>query len=193
MQLPWQLRATEPILICIGSAVRSKRLQMTTIPTLTTPRLTLRSMRAVDWTGYHRLMASDRSIFMGGPFSTAAAWGMFCADHAQWSFFGCGALMIENTASGACVGQVGINSGPLFPEFELGWFLYPEAEGHGFAYEAATALLAWSLDVKKIKTLVSYVDPGNVKSSRLAERLGATLDENAQRPDPTDLVYRHYG
>lgn len=40
-------------------------------------------MRAADWTGYYGLMASDRSIYMGGPFSTAVAWGMFCADHAQ--------------------------------------------------------------------------------------------------------------
>ena len=166
---------------------------MTTIPTLTTPRLTLRPMRAADWTGYYRLMASDRSIYMGGPFSTDVAWGMFCADHAQWSLSGCGALMIENTASGECLGQVGINSGPLFPEFELGWLLYPAAEGHGFAYEAAAALRAWSLDVRHIETLVSYVDPENARSSRLAERLGATLDDEAQRPDPTDLVYRHYG
>lgn len=136
---------------------------MTTIPTLTTSRVSLRPMQAVDWTAYHRLMSSDRSIYMGGPFSTAVAWGMFCADHAQWSLFGCGALMIENTGSGACVGQVGINSGPLFPEFELGWFLYPEAEGHGFAYEAAAELLAWSLEVRAIETLVSFVDPGNTR------------------------------
>ena len=168
-------------------------MQMTTIPTLTTSRLTLRPMRAADWTGYYGLMASDRSIYMGGPFSTSMAWGMFCADHAQWSLFGCGALMIENTASGECLGQVGINSGPLFPEFELGWLLYPAAEGHGFAYEAAVALRAWSLDVRHIETLVSYVDPDNARSSRLAERLGAMLDANARRPDPSDLVYRHYG
>ncbi len=77
-------------------------------------------MRAADWTGYYSLMASDRSIYMGGPFSAVVAWGMFCADHAQWSLFGCGALMIEDTTSGECLGQVGINSGPLFPEFELG-------------------------------------------------------------------------
>ena len=150
-------------------------------------------MRATDCDEYHRFMASNRSIYMGGPFTTDVAWGMFCADHAQWSLFGLGALMIENTTSGQCLGQVGINSGPLFPECELGWLLYPESEGQGFAYEAAIALRAWSLGVQHIETLVSYVDPDNTRSSRLAERLGATLDANAQRPDPYDLVYRHYG
>tara|TARA_R110001583_G_scaffold83902_1_gene221142 strand:- start:292 stop:648 length:357 start_codon:yes stop_codon:yes gene_type:complete len=118
---------------------------------------------------------------------------MFCADYAQWSLFSCGAFMIENSANGECFGQVGINSGPLFPEFELGRFLHPKAEGHGFAYEPAVALRTWSHDVGHLKALVSYIDRDNARSARLAERLGATLDATAPRPDPSDLVYRHYG
>lgn len=80
---------------------------------------------------------------MGGPFALAVAWGMFCADHAQWSLLGRGALMIEHRDSGGCLGLVGINHGPLFPERKLGWLVHPEAEGHGFAFEAATALRDW--------------------------------------------------
>ncbi|MEP0456094.1 hypothetical protein [Roseibium sp.] len=41
---------------------------MTTIPTLITP---LRPIPAAGWTGYYGLLASDRSIYMGSPFSTA--------------------------------------------------------------------------------------------------------------------------
>jgi RimJ/RimL family protein N-acetyltransferase len=51
----------------------------------------------------------------------------------------------------------------------------------------------WCLDVTHIETQVSYVDPDNARSSSLAEYIGTTLDANAQRPDPSDLVYRHYG
>ena len=85
---------------------------MTAIPTLTTSRLTLRPMCVDDWDAYHRLMTSERSLYMGGPFSVSVAWGMFCSDHAQWSLFECGGLMIENTANGDCLGQVGISYGP---------------------------------------------------------------------------------
>lgn len=166
---------------------------MAEIPRIVTARLILRRMQASDWPGYLCLMSSPRSGFMGGPFTDAAAWGMFCADHAQWDFFGCGALMIEEAATGACLGQVGINAGPLFPEHEIGWMLYPQAEGRGIAFEAASALRNWAQQTRKLATLVSYVDPGNARSCRLAERLGARLDPHAPRPDAGDLVFRHFG
>lgn len=166
---------------------------MTQIPTLTTERLLLRPMSFKDWQPYSTLMASDRSRFMGGPFPMNVAWGMFCADHAQWDLFGAGALMMEERSSGRCIGQVGINSGPLFPEREIGWLVFPEAEGLGYALEAASALRDWAKDVRQLATLVSYIDPENLRSRRLAERLGATLDGEAPRPNPTDLVYRHFG
>lgn len=165
---------------------------MQPLPTLTTSRLTLRPMRFDDWSAYRLLMASERAQFMGGPFSEAAAWGMFCSDHAQWDLFGCGALMIDETLTGACVGQVGINAGPLFPEFELGWFVYPDFEGRGYAREAAEAMLRWAKEVRQLPSLVSYVDPANARSAGLAVRLGAEPDPEAERPSPDDLVYRHY-
>ncbi len=166
---------------------------MTLIPTLTTARLRLRPMTFDDWTPYVTLMTSDRARYMGGPFSINGAWGMFCADHAQWDLFGCGALMVEAQATGACVGQVAINAGPLFPEHEIGWMVYSGHEGQGFAFEAATTLRDWAAHDRGLATLVSYVDPANVRSCRLAERMGATLDDTASRPDPDDLVYRHFG
>lgn len=165
---------------------------MTAVPTIITERLLLRPMTADDWEPYSALMLSERARYMGGPFSVKVAWGMFCADHAQWDLFGAGALMLEDRDTRACLGQVGINSGPLFPEKEIGWLVFPEAEGRGYAFEAASALRDWARTVRRLNTLVSYVDPQNDRSRRLAERLGATLDGTAPRPDPTNLVYRHF-
>jgi RimJ/RimL family protein N-acetyltransferase len=164
---------------------------MPAIPTLETERLILRMQTTEDWPEYCSLMMSERSKFMGGPFSRDAAWGLFCHDVAQWTLMGHGALMIEDRRSGQCLGQVGINYGPLFPEHELGWLLYQHAEGKGYAHEAALALRHGAFHERNLETLVSYVDPPNLRSRTLAERLGAELDENAARQDPTDLVYRH--
>lgn len=91
------------------------------VPTLQTQRLTLRPMAEADFPAYAAFLASSRSTGMGGPYATRQAWGMFCHDIACWSLFGHGAVMIELRLTGACIGQVGINDGPLFPEKELGW------------------------------------------------------------------------
>ncbi|MCY6382130.1 GNAT family N-acetyltransferase [Hoeflea prorocentri] len=161
------------------------------IPTLNSERLLLRAPAMHDWPDYSELMQSERAVHMGGPFSTAAAWGMFCQDVAQWALMDHGALMMEDRKSGACVGQVGINHGPLFPERELGWLVYPQAEGKGYAFEAAKTLRDWAFKIQGFETLVSYIDSDNTRSIRLAERLGAILDDDAPRPHEDDLVFRH--
>ena len=109
--------------------------------------------------------------------------------HLPGSFIG--ALMIDLTLTSECVGQVGINHGPLFPEKELGWQVYEGYEGNGYATEAARALRDWAFGALGLRTLVSYIDPGNSRSAAVAERLGAVLDRTAPRQDPDDLVYRH--
>lgn len=83
--------------------------------------------------------------------------------------------------------------GPLFPEHELGWMVYPQAEGQGVAFEPASALRDWARDDRCLPTLVSYIDTGNNRSIALAQRLGAWSDAMALRPGPDDLVYRHFG
>lgn len=161
------------------------------IPTLTTQRLILRAPVVKDFSTYALLMASPRSVCMGGPFDTRTAWGLFCHDVALWQLFGHGALMIDLQATGECVGQVGINHGPLFPEKELGWQVYEEYEGHGYATEAAGTLRDWAFRTLGLPTLVSYIDPNNHRSVAVAERLGAIIDPVAPKQDPDDLVYRH--
>ncbi|MBB3918173.1 GNAT family N-acetyltransferase [Rhizobium fabae] len=159
--------------------------------TIRTERLTLRMPEIGDFEAYARLMASPRSVGMGGPFDLRVAWGMFCHDVALWQLFGHGALMIDLAETGECVGQVGINHGPLFPAKELGWFVYDGYEGRGYATEAASALRSWAFATLKLPSLVSYIAPDNAASIAVAERLGARLDPAAPRTDPNDLVYRH--
>ncbi len=161
------------------------------VPSLETHRLKLRCPQLADWTKYASFMCSDNAQFMGGPLSQSEAWGWFCADIAQWNFYGHGALMIDHLDTGACLGQVCINYGPLFPEHELGWYLYPESQGNGYAYEAAVAIRTWAVESGLLTSLVSYIDPANVRSRRLAEKLGAVEDHNALAPHGNDLIYRH--
>ena len=162
-----------------------------TIPTLTSERLILRAPVAADFPAFASLLASPRADYMGGPFGERAAWGLFCHNVACWELFGHGGLMIDLKTTGKCAGSVGINHGPLFPEKELGWQLYKGQEGKGYATEAAAALLRYAVRELRLDRLVSYVHPANPQSAAVAERLGATLDPDAPRPNPVDFVYRH--
>lgn len=162
-----------------------------TPPTLHTDRLILRAPNMADFPAYAALMASPRAAFMGGPFDTRQAWGLFCHEIACWQLFGHGGLTVTRCDTGEAAGMVEINAGPLFPEPELGWQLYEGHEGHGIATEAARALLDWAFATLPVDTLVSYTDPGNHASQAVARRLGAVIDPDAPVQDKGDIVWRH--
>jgi RimJ/RimL family protein N-acetyltransferase len=167
---------------------------MTAIPTLSTERLTLRAPRPADFPGYAAFYASDRSVYEDGPLSRIAAWKEFAAAAAGWTLRGYGSLSIEERATRAYAGEVGIYHLANYPEPEIGWMVVQAAEGRGIAHEAASVLRAWAYDRFGWTSLVSYIDAGNVRSIRLAERLGARLDTAAAPPeDEACLVFRHPG
>ena len=162
---------------------------MTKAPTLTTDRLTLRHHHLGDFDAYAALWATEEAKFMGGPLGRDAAWGAFCSDVAHWQLHGFGAWAIDDGK--VTVGQVALGLLPNFPERELGWLIYPQFRGQGYATEAATTVRNYVFEVLKWSTLVSYIDPDNQPSINVATRLGAEMDANADRPDATDLVFRY--
>ncbi|WP_223421427.1 GNAT family N-acetyltransferase [Tateyamaria pelophila] len=165
------------------------------IPTVTTDSLVLRSAQRGDFDAFAAMLASNRAIYMGGPYDRNAAWGLFANTLTNWSLDGFGAWMITDRDSGAFMGDVGVTYPIRFPEPEMGWTLTADAEGKGYAFEAAGAALAWYWANTDADSVVSYIDPDNARSRALAEKLGATLDTSAPRPvgetAEETIVYRH--
>ena len=60
---------------------------------------------------------------------------------------------------------------------ELGWALLRAHWGHGYATEAAAAIRDWAYVRGSVDRLVSLISPENVRSRRVAERLGAVATE----------------
>lgn len=162
-------------------------------PTLHTPRLTLRAHLAQDLEQLCDLFETERAQYMGGPIARNQAWRWLASEVAMWDLMGHGAWGIE-TRDGTFLGQIGLLRPPHFPETEIGWTLLGQAEGQGYAFEAATRALQWAWD-QGFPTLVSYIDPANTRSIALAKRLGAIHDPKAALPEgetPADThVYRH--
>lgn len=163
------------------------------IPTLTTDRLILRPHRMDDFDMLATVMATPHVQYMGGPMDRKQAWQSFCCDIAQWHLLGHGAWAVDRRDSGKFIGQITIIKPPHFPETEIGWVFFPQAEGKGYAHEAACAALTFAFETLGLKTLVSYIDKKNTRSIRLAERLNAQPDLSAAQayPEDDDIVYRH--
>lgn len=161
------------------------------IPTLSTTRLTLRGPALADFDIYAEILMSPRAEFIGGPFTRKGAWLDFCQETASWQLRGYGGFTAFRDDQ--ILGFVGLHLEYGDPERELGWVFTPEAEGHGYAHEAAHAVRDFAYDQLGWTTLVSYIAPGNTRSIRLAERMGAVHDKTAKRPEdfPDVLVYRH--
>ena len=55
---------------------------------------------------------------------------------------------------------------------EIGWAFHPEVAGRGLATEAAAAVLDIAFDTYGLHRVAAQLDPRNVASARLCERLG---------------------
>jgi RimJ/RimL family protein N-acetyltransferase len=66
---------------------------------------------------------------------------------------------------------------------ELGWALIREHWGRGYATDAAAAIRDWAHECRSIDRLVSLIAPDNVRSQRVAERLGGLPSETVTPVD----------
>ena len=142
-----------------------------TVPVIETERLTLRLPRLTDWDVLEPIWTTDRGIHIGGPLEPKDAWLDFNQLVAGWVLRGHGGLTICDK-DGAVLGMVLLGHEYGDPQPELGWLLIDTAEGHGYATEAARALLPVCRAIYGTG-FVSYIADDNTASIRLAERLGA--------------------
>lgn len=164
------------------------------IPTLRTERLILRPNRAEDFEPYAAFYASDRARLRGGVKTRAEAWIQFAAEIGHWSLRGYGFWAVEEAATGAYCGQVGLWNPEGWAQPEVGWMLVEAAEGKGYAAEAARRARAYAYDTLGWTEAASCISEGNDRSIRLAERLGARFDRRHRRKGlPDHLVYLHPG
>ncbi|WP_170976311.1 GNAT family N-acetyltransferase [Rhizobium sp. FKL33] len=167
----------------------AKRLEA---PLIRTERLLLRPYRIDDFSHLLAIYAGDRSQFIGGRLTPRQVWDGFMNMTGHWPVHGFGGWAVERVDTGELVGEIAVHHPVDYPEVELGWLLFDGFEGRGYATEAALAARDFAFREAGVGSLVSYIDPDNHPSRRLAERIGAKRDPEAPTPngDPC-LVYRH--
>ncbi|SHH97978.1 GNAT family N-acetyltransferase [Marivita hallyeonensis] len=161
------------------------------IPVLETKRLRLRSPEPEDYPDFKATFASYRSRFMGGPLNAYETWMLYAAEIGHWEIRGFGMWMVHLKDSNQTVGMAGGWFPAKWPEREIAWIIWPDQAGKGYALEATNRVRKHFYDDKGWEGAVSYLDPKNLDSIRLAERLGAKKDHDAPTVDGSDVVYRH--
>lgn len=174
-----------------GAAAKAAASHRASIPVLDTARLRLRAPTLDDLPAWTRIFA----YWPGEPMDAERAWTEFSYYTAGWLLHGHGLWSVE-LRDGTLVGFVILGLEWDDEEPELGWMLLPEFEGKGYATEASEAARDFGLGL--MPTFVSYVDPENVASSRVAARLRAARDAAAEAgilaaSAETLQVWRHGG
>jgi RimJ/RimL family protein N-acetyltransferase len=167
---------------------------MTSIPTLTTERLLLRPFRDGDLDAYAAIVADPevtRFLGDGKPLGRADAWRQMALFVGHWQLRGFGIWAVEERATGALMGRIGLFEPEGWPGFELGYTLGRNFRGRGYASEGARAALAYAREVLGRERVISLIRSENAGSIRVAEGLGAVLQGEIEFFGSPALVYAY--
>ncbi|MCA3450908.1 MAG: GNAT family N-acetyltransferase [Rhodobacter sp.] len=160
-------------------------------PVLETERLFLRAPQPGDFEPCAAFLTSDRARFVGGPCDRNQSWRAMGHMTGHWVHRGFGMFIFHAKGDETPLGMAGPWFPEGWPEHEIAWSIWlPAAEGKGLAFEAATAARAYAWNSLGWNSAVSYIDPDNARSIRLAERMGAMRAANPVS-EGGSLVYRH--
>ncbi len=167
-----------------------------------TERLLLRMPVVEDANDFAGLLTDPEAMrFLGGEVPRDAVPTVVQRWIDDWAASGVGKLVVERR-DGAILGRVGINvwdartwgqstlvrAGEAARP-ELAWALAREYWGRGYATEAAEAIRDWVREGGRLEgELISLVNPANVASRRVAEKLGATPRETVTLFDGSPAV-----
>lgn len=156
---------------------------------LVTARLRLRPWCAADRAPFAALNADPR-VMEHFPRTLTAAESDALVDRftAHIDRHGFGFLAVEERASGAFLGFVGLNRPgydlPFGPCVEIGWRLAAGHWGKGFATEAARAALDHGFGPLDLDEIVAFTVPANLASRAVMERLGLARDTDGDFDHP---------
>jgi len=153
-------------------------------PEIHTERLVLRGWRDSDKLPYS-LLNADPEVMEHFPSTLTADQSDDMVDRmaAIWETRGFGLWAAERLDTHQCIGFIGLSEPSwhvdgLTPCIEVGWRLAKQHWGHGFAPEGAKAALQYAFDHVRLPNdeVVSFTTTRNLKSQRVMQKIGMTLD-----------------
>lgn len=150
-----------------------------------TERLLLRPAQLVDLDRWAEMMADEESArHVGGVQPKSVVWRSVTSQAGAWALTGVAMLSVIEKSTGRWIGRVGPWQPFGWPGTEVGWSLHRDAWGQGYAVEAARVMMDYAFDTLGWTEVIHCIAPDNVRSQRVAERLGSTVRGPGTLPPP---------
>lgn len=160
-------------------------------PEVETDRLRLRSFRPGDLADLH-LVFGDAEVMRyisGGKTRSLEETEIGLGRTIEgWQSRGFGFWAVTLKGSDKVIGYCGFMLLEGTPEIELAYGLAKSHWGSGFATEVARACLRYGLEEMKMERIVAVVNPANLASQRVLEKLGMRYTKDVHHYD-ADLMY----
>lgn len=143
----------------------------------------LRQFRDADFEAYLHIVSDPEVLrFIGGGVAPTReeAWRHMAMQAGIWILRGYGHWAIEVKATGELIGRAGVWFPQGWPEIEAGWVVGREHWGSGYATEAGGEALRQAFGTLGVAHVISLIDPANVASRRVAEKLGGSIDKTGE-------------
>jgi ribosomal-protein-alanine N-acetyltransferase len=100
-----------------------------------------------------------------------------------------GLCVVVAKSSGRPLGVCGLLQREGLADVDLGFAFLPEHRGHGYAFEAASAMLQYGARRLQLSRVVAIVDPANERSIALLGRLGMRFERQLHLAPAEKLLH----
>lgn len=161
--------------------------------TVETSRLRLRPLQASDAEPFmeiHQDPEVIKYVLLGAaPGGITVAWRNIAMMIGHWHLRGYGPWAVSEKSTGQVIGRVGLWNPEGWPGIELGWIIRRSHWDHGFATEASRAALEWAWENVDTDHIISVIQPDNVRSIRVAEKIGERFERADVLNDANVHIY----
>jgi RimJ/RimL family protein N-acetyltransferase len=104
----------------------------------------------------------------------------------SYARFGFGLYRVTVKTTGEAVGMCGLLRRDGLDDVDIGYALLERHWGHGYAYEAAAAVIEYGTHTLHLPRIVAITAPDNVASINLLEKLGLRFERMMRLPGHED-------
>ncbi len=130
------------------------------------------------------------AVMLGGVRSPVQAAEELAGEISDWARLGYGIWSIRDALTGAFIGMTGLQDRADGRGVGLRFAVRPEAQGHGYASEAAGAALRFGHERAGLARVVAVARADNISSRQVLGGIGMVEEGAFLRDGVTMLVYR---